>query len=520
MRSVPCDGEKMDSSLETTFEQAAVGMAQVSPDGRWLRVNRKLCAILGRTPAELLGRSLLDLAHPDDLADCLEAARRMLAGEIEAFSGERRYLREDGTPSWVNLNVALAREGPDSPAHFILVLEDIQTRKDAEAAIGDRELFLAHAPAALNSIQDAVFISDAEGRFIEFNDAFATFHKFRSKAECAKTFAEYPGFLDVFLPGGEPAPVSQWAVPRALRGETAASAEYGLRRKDTGERWVGSYSFGPIRDPGGAIIGSVVVGRDITEAKHMAEELQFLNTRLEHRVTERTAELQAANRELDSFAYAVSHDLRAPLRAMGGFSRALTEDFGDLLPPEGKSFLTQIELGSRRMGDLVDGILTLSRCTRGELKRDLVDVSALSAMLIAELTLAEPGRRVVTEIEPGLQVCGDDRMIEAVMRNLLGNAWKYTSRSPEARIRVRAEETGGQRWICVADTGAGFDMAYASHLFQPFQRLHRQDEFPGMGIGLATVQRIVERHGGQIQAQSEPSAGATFKFSLPPMFQE
>ena len=262
------------------------------------------------------------------------------------------------------------------------------------------------------------------------------------------------------------------------------------------------------------------VSRDRLEAE-MAErqraesEVLRLNAELEVRVRQRTAELESANQELESFAYAVSHDLRAPLRALSGFSQALLEDYAERLDGEARVFLDQIGSASRRMGELIDGILTLSRSTRGELRRDPVDLSTLAHRLLSERARAEPHRQVVWEVAPELCVAGDPTMLEVVMVNLIDNAWKYTAKTPNATIRVTTEDRAGKRWLCVADNGAGFDMAYAERLFQPFQRLHRQDEFPGIGIGLATVQRIIHRHGGTIEAAGTPGGGATFRFTLP-----
>lgn len=252
--------------------------------------------------------------------------------------------------------------------------------------------------------------------------------------------------------------------------------------------------------------------RDLDAARAVIKEE---NEKLAQHVEERTAELRAANQELDSFAYAVSHDLRAPLRAMSGFSQALTEDYGEQLPGDALVYLEQINLASRRMGDLIDGLLALSRSARVELQRDTIDLSGMANTIWTELVVADPEREIRCEIEPGLVTRGDVRMIDAVMRNLLGNAWKYTMNTPQPSVRVYAEQKDGQRFFCIADNGAGFDMAHAGKLFLPFQRLHRQEEFPGTGIGLATVQRIVDRHGGVIRAAGAPGKGATFCFSLP-----
>ncbi len=258
--------------------------------------------------------------------------------------------------------------------------------------------------------------------------------------------------------------------------------------------------------------------QDANTARERAEaaeaEIRRLNADLERRVFERTAELAAANQELDSFAYAVSHDLRAPLRAMSGFSQALVEDFGDRLDGDAHNYLDQIGLASRKMGELIDGILALSRSTRGELRRDPVDLSEMAQRLLDELARNEPERQVRVEVASAVKTRGDARMLESVLANLLGNAWKYTARTAAPRIRFYAEERDDGRWFCIADNGAGFDMAHAGRLFLPFQRLHRQDEFAGIGIGLATVQRIVQRHGGRIQAHGALGQGAMFCFSL------
>ena len=250
-------------------------------------------------------------------------------------------------------------------------------------------------------------------------------------------------------------------------------------------------------------------------AEVSARQLSELNASLEARVAARTAELSAANRELESFAYAVSHDLRAPLRAMSGFAQALQEDCGAQLSGTAQLYLEQIGIASRKMGELIDGLLTLSRSTRGELRQDQVDISALARRRLAALARDEPQRQVATEVEDGLCVVGDARMLEVVIDNLIDNAWKYTGGTAAPLIRVHAGTVEGVSGVCISDNGAGFDMAHAERLFKPFQRLHRQDEFPGIGIGLATVQRIVQRHGGTVVATAAPGRGASFCLTLP-----
>ena len=261
------------------------------------------------------------------------------------------------------------------------------------------------------------------------------------------------------------------------------------------------------------LIGTV---QDVTEQQAAEEEIRRLNQDLERRVAERTAELGAANAELESFAYAVAHDLRAPLRAMAGFALALAEDFPDQMTGEASDYVDRIVRASETMSGLIDALLELSRISSGEIVwRDQVDVTALAERLLRSLERAEAERSVTWSVQPGLTAWGDARMVDVVLTNLLSNAWKYTSRQPHARIDVRGEVRGDRVHVRVVDNGAGFSMDHAAKLFQPFQRLHRQDEFPGIGIGLATVQRIVRRHGGSVMAEGSPGEGATFAFSLP-----
>ena len=275
--------------------------------------------------------------------------------------------------------------------------------------------------------------------------------------------------------------------------------------------------YGPVPQTGGGkeIIELTDAFNRMASARDAAEtEIRTLNRNLEARVQARTAELEAANRELDTFAYSVSHDLRAPLRALDGFSEALTEDYKDKLDETGKTYLCYLRDGSRDMARLIDGLLSLSRSTRGELEYTTVDLSALAENIVRELRAGEPQRQVDCRIVPGLRAQGDLRLLKTVLRNLLGNAWKYTVKQHDACIELSAAQEGDKTIYCISDNGAGFDMRYADKLFQPFQRLHSTTEFSGAGIGLATVQRIIHRHGGTIRGEGIPGQGARFFFSL------
>jgi light-regulated signal transduction histidine kinase (bacteriophytochrome) len=249
-------------------------------------------------------------------------------------------------------------------------------------------------------------------------------------------------------------------------------------------------------------------------------ELTQLNTALEVRVKQRTRELEASNQELEAFSYSVSHDLRAPLRTIDGFSLALLEDFSDKLNDEGRDYIARVRSGVQRMGTLIDALLQLSRVTRSELQADAADLSQLATLVFHELEASDRGRSVTFEAEPHVLVHGDPRLLRIALENLIGNAWKFTSKTEHARIefgtRPATGDEAGDTVYFIRDNGAGFDMNYVDRLFTAFQRLHGDRDFKGSGIGLATVSRIIRRHHGMIGATGEPGRGATFYFTLPP----
>jgi light-regulated signal transduction histidine kinase (bacteriophytochrome) len=260
----------------------------------------------------------------------------------------------------------------------------------------------------------------------------------------------------------------------------------------------------PFRDPEGRIIGLFGISRDITERKKAEESLRRAKD-----------ELQATNKELEAFSYSVSHDLRAPLRSIDGFSQALLEDYAEQLPEEAQEYLARVRAAAQRMAQLIDDLLSLSRVTRATLEPNLVNLSALAQDVAEELRQTQPGRQVAFRIAANLTAWGDKQLVRIALENLLGNAWKFTAKRTNASIEVGVHDDEGKRVFFVRDNGAGFDMAFANKLFGAFQRLHTANQFPGTGIGLATVQRIIRRHGGEIWAESSPEMGATFYFTLP-----
>nr|WP_320133016.1 PAS domain S-box protein [uncultured Holophaga sp.] len=496
--------QESEQRYRSIFQDNQSVMLILDPaDGRIVDANPAAAAFYGWTVDQLRTMRIFQIntLPPEDAS---LAMARSIEGVQRRFVF--RHRRADGSVRDVE-----AFSGPLPLLGRTLVctvVHDVTERMEAERALKESQEKLS---AALESIQDAVCITDGTGQVMEYNSAFPAFHRFTSAEECSHALADYPLRFLVTELDGTPVPLESWPVPRAIRGEVATNALYRLTRTDLGVSWIGSYSYAPIHNSRGEVESAVVVGRDVSESFRLSAEIQRMNQTLEHRVRERTAELETANEELSSFAYAVSHDLRAPLRAMIGFSQALREDLGPRLQGTEQVYLEQVVQASQRMSDLIDGILLLSRLSRSELNRQWVDLSTIAGSLREGLEIAEPGRSVTWEIQPGLRAWGDPKLLTDVLRNLLGNAWKYTGRAPGARITLK----GDDQTFTVADNGAGFDMTYATKLFQIFQRLHRQDEFPGLGIGLATVQRIINRHGGRIKAQAAPGRGAAFTVTLP-----
>jgi light-regulated signal transduction histidine kinase (bacteriophytochrome) len=275
-----------------------------------------------------------------------------------------------------------------------------------------------------------------------------------------------------------------------------------------------SVTVSAIRDSEGRIVGASKVARDITEWKGAQATISRLNAELERRVAERTAQLEAANRELEAFSYSVSHDLRAPLRAIDGFSQAVMEDFSGLLPAEGVRYLQTIRSGAQRMGALIDDLLAFARLHRQPVEAQIVDTDRIVRAALADLGSPWPDRRVDLRIGE-LPACrGDPVMLRQVWTNLLSNALKYTRKRDPATIDVGSANEAGEQVFFVRDNGTGFDMRYSDKLFGVFQRLHRADEYEGTGVGLAIVQRIVQRHGGKAWGEAAIDRGATFYFTL------
>jgi PAS domain S-box-containing protein len=306
-------------------------------------------------------------------------------------------------------------------------------------------------------------------------------------------------------------------VRGGLESERAGQAgvhDTALLHKEGREVWT-QMSSKPMFDEVGRYIGSLAAVTNITHRRETEQQVRRLNEDLEQRITERTAQLEFSNRELESFAYSVAHDLRAPLRSISSFTLALADDCADQLDATGLDYLQRIRAASKRMSELIDGILSLSRVTRGELQRADVNLTTMARSIIEQLQRLQPRRAVSVRIQEELMGQGDAQLLRSVMENLLGNAWKFTRERSLVEIEFGVVPGGAaERVYFIRDNGAGFDMEYQAKLFGVFQRLHTQQEFEGTGIGLATVQRIIQRHGGRVWAEGRVGRGATFFFTL------
>ena len=375
-------------------------------------------------------------------------------------------------------------------------------RLEAESSLRkNQEVF----NALLAGASDAIYAKDALGRYLICNETAAEL--------IGKRMNEVLGEDDSALFPIEEARVLMEQDREILADGKIRSVEHKLTCAGGGQLILDT-TKGPLRDDQGQIIGVFGISRNVTDSRRVAEELGKLTAELELRVAERTAMLEAAVREQESFSYSVSHDLRGPLRHINSYAAILDEDFGASLSDEAKQYLCRIRTSSCRMGKLIDDLLELSRIGRSELCKGPVSLSRLASSISGKLLEAEPERRVELTVEPGLTVNGDRVLVRQMLENLIGNAWKYSSRRDSSRIELGRERHEGEEVYFVKDNGVGFDMAYRDKLFGPFQRLHGA-EFEGAGIGLATVKRIVERHGGSVWADAVVDQGATIYFTLP-----
>ncbi len=383
-------------------------------------------------------------------------------------------------------------------------------REESEAREDERR----RLRAVLDVLPVGVIIADASGRALDISPAARkTFGDISRRTDPSARYARLRARDAVT---GAPLAPRDWALERALdRGETCAGQEIDVVTPEGQARTL-LVAAAPIRDGHARVVGGVATSVDITARKRSERELASLKSELEQRVRERTAELSAANAELEAFSYSVSHDLRAPLRWIDGFAQALDEEHAGVLGESGREYLRELRDSVRRMRELIDALLELARVTSQPLERQRVELGALARDLARRIEAEDGGRRVEWRIAEGLTVEADRRLVGVALDNLMRNAWKFTRERDPAHIEVGAERRGSELVVYVRDDGTGFAAERAGRLFRPFERLHPEGEYEGTGVGLALVRRIVQRHGGRVWVDALPGRGATFRFTLTP----
>ena len=439
------------------------------------------------------------LIHPDDRTMMVEYFGDLVLGQGKAFDREYRIIRHnDKAQRWVHGLGKLEFDVDGSPLNMRGTIQDITDRKHAEEA--ER-----HSRKELDRLfevsPEMIGIFGFDGRFKRLNPAWEKALGYPIDTLLSRQFIEYVHPDDIDATNAESA--------KLAIGERTIQFENRYRCTDGSYRWL-SWSVIPVIEEE-LLYG---VARDVTERKQAEEKIRKLNDELEHRVVERTSELEAAYKALEAFTYSVSHDLRAPLRSIDGFSQALLEDYEAQIDERGKGYLMRVRNAAQRMGQLIDDILSLSHIHRAEISSVNVDLTALGEDIVQGLRQSHPRSNVEVQIEPEMVTFGDPPLLRVLLQNLLENAWKFTAKRDRAKIQFGSHLSDGKRVFFVRDNGAGFDMARADKLFTPFQRFHSQAEFVGTGIGLSSAQRIINRHKGRIWAESEINRGATFLFSI------
>jgi PAS domain S-box-containing protein len=478
-------------------------MVTICAGGAINDVNIATEEMTGYGRAELLGTEFSSyFTEPDQARACYEQVFR--DGSARDYPLELRH--RDGRITSVLYNAALYRDPSGQVLGVIAAARDITQVKRAQAAQRESDMrfraLFDNAPIGIGDIAPSGELVRANRRYYQII------------GYTADELQSQP-LQDITHPGDRAAEAAN--ARRLFSGEIDSySMEKRYVHRDGSVVWVDANRT-TVRDPDGTPLLYVETVRNITAQRDAEAEVATLTAELETRVERRTADLAQANKNMEAFTYSVSHDLRAPLRGLNGYSDLLLEEYGDSLGETGRGYAGRIQAASERMGTLIDALLHLSQVSRAGTSPELVDLSAEVAAITADLQSSEPGRQVRTVIKGGVQVTADHILIHTVLHNLLENAWKFTAQRDGATVEFgTSTSSDGEACCYVRDNGAGFDPAYAGKLFQPFQRLHAAGEFPGTGIGLASVQRIIEHHGGRVWAEGAVGEGATFYFTLGP----
>lgn len=488
-----------EERFRATFNQAAVGIGHVTPDGHWLRINQKYCDVVGYTEKEIKTLTINEITHPDDLAASMHLYQQLLEGKLKNYSLEKRYIRKDGSTVWVNLTASMVFDTNGNPVFAIGVVEDISKRKQAEEVLHLSEeryrSLYNDTPVMLHSI-------DQDSRLVSVSNNWLETLGYERSEVLGRKFTD-------FLTAESCAHATAAVIPEFFRSGSIKEVPYQIMKKN-GEILDVQLSAIAEQDRKGKVIRSLAVMVDVTERKRAEEEIERLNVSL----TARAADLEYVNRELEAFNYTVAHDLRNPLNVISSCCQVFKEMCGDKLDEQCMRYIHETYDGALRMNRLIEALLNFSRLAHAELNRDRVDLSSMAKEVAEGLKRMEASRQVEIRISDGIVANGDANLLQVVLTNLLDNAWKYTAARKEALIEFGAKEIDGKLVYFVQDNGDGFDNADAEKIFAPLQRLPGAEACRGFGIGLATVERIVRRHGGRVYAEGEPGKGAIFYFTL------
>jgi hypothetical protein len=511
------DAQAMLAAIIESSDYAIIGF---DLDGVVLSWNAGAEKLYGYERDEIVGKSLSIIVPPERREETernLQIVRS--GGHIHDYPTTR--MAKDGRAIPISLCVSPIKDGKGEIIGASAISRDISDRvraereearacAEAERRAHEAEESLGFLEAMMEYVPEAITIVEGP----ELRVRMRSRHGWEMtgtppESLLGVSLVEHPELWELLDKDGitrcpmEKVPL-YWAVNH---GTITLGAERLIRRPE-GTSVPVLVNAAPIRDSHGHIIGGIASWSDITARKRMEDNLRVLNEDLDQRVRERTSQLEAFN-------YSVSHDLRAPLRIIDGFSLALLEDYESRLDEQGRKYLNFVRESAQRMGRLIDDILRLSRVDRAEIQPEDVDLSGLASSIIEELKAGEPERVVAISIERGLTATGDHELLKLMLENLIGNAWKYTAKQSDGRITISSVDRGAEKVFVVVDNGAGFDMTYVDKLFAPFQRLHTDAEFAGNGIGLSIVRRIISSHGGRVWAEGAVGQGASFFFTIP-----
>ncbi len=485
----------LETQLATTLESITDGFYLLDKEWNFTFLNGRAESMLKRGREDLLGKSVWR-EFPEAVGTSIEREYRRTVEEQRTTHFETFFLPLE---AWFDIHVYPTETG------IAVYLQDITRRRSEQSQLQLLE-------TAVSRVNDIVIITQADpldetgGRIVFVNDAF--------ERNTGYSRQEATGNTPKILMGPKSRSAELDRILDAVKNGRAVRAEIVCYTKAGEELWL-EIDLAPIADEAGRYTHWVAVERDITERRRQREEILSLNSTLEERVQLRTSQMRVANRELEAFSYSVSHDLRSPLNTIYGFSQLLAKLEGDHLSEKGKHYLDRIRAGTGQMAELIEGLLTLAKLSREQIRAENVDLSSIARHVKSGCEAREPARLARVHIQEGLSAHGDRRLLSAVFEKLLGNAWKFTSTRALAQIDVGSEPgSDGETVFFVRDNGVGFDMTFVHKLFGTFERLHSPGEFSGAGIGLATVKRVIERHGGRVWAHSTLNEGATFYFTL------